>query len=129
MPKFPEVFPRTQSEFLMLWKSYEPDAELRTRLLFLLPAEKVPLFFKDSVTPAFLGEVISALHICGTKIDAQKTLAWMDVLPNIGRFMMLWFGLTQKDKQSKLNNKHIPFKNFFYVCRYQRFGCKPVGGQ
>ena len=105
MPKFPEAFPRTQSEFFVLWKSYEPDAEFRTRLLFLLPAEKVPLFFKDSVTPAFLGEVIFALHTCGTKTDAQKTLAWMEVLPNIGRFMMLWFGLTQKDKQSKTNKK------------------------
>lgn len=103
MPKFPSICPKTLQEFILLWKSYEPDKELRTKLLFLLPPEKVPQFFRDSMTPAFLSEVISVLQVYGTKIDAQKTLALMEALPNVGRFMMLWFGLTQKDKQSKLN--------------------------
>lgn len=103
MPKFPSACPKTLQEFILLWKSYEPDKELRAKLLFLLPPEKVPQFFRDSMTPAFLGEIISVLQVHGTKIDAQKNLALMEALPNVGRFMMLWFGLTQKDKQSKFN--------------------------
>lgn len=101
LPDFPETLPRTLQEFTLLWKSYESDRELRAKLLFLLPPEKIPQFFKDSVTPAFLGEIISILQEYGTKIDAQKTLGWMEALPGVGRFMMLWFGLSQKDKQSK----------------------------
>lgn len=101
LPKFPDSLPRTLQEFVLLWKSYESEAELRARLLFLLPPERIPQFFKDSMTPAFLGEIISVLQEHGTKIDAQKTLGWMENLPGVGRFMMLQFGLKQKDKQSK----------------------------
>ena len=100
MPKFPDSLPRTLQEFVLFWKSYEPSAELRARLLFLLPPERIPQFFKDSMTPAFLGEIVSVLQAHGTKIDAQKTLGWMENLPSVGRFMMLRFGLTQTDKQN-----------------------------
>ena len=112
MPKFPDSLPRTLQEFVLLWKSYEPSAELRARLLFLLPPEKIPQFFKDSMTPAFLGEIVSVLQAHGTAIDAQKTLGWMENLPSVGRFTMLRFGFTQKDKQSK--------KKIFECTYYQK---------
>ncbi|KAL2641766.1 hypothetical protein R1flu_009353 [Riccia fluitans] len=89
--------PKTAYEFESLWKGYDGNLDLQSRLIKVMDPASLPKVFKDSLSATVMVEIIRCLQLLFPD-DASFAVQILENLTKVGRFSMTVMFLSAKDK-------------------------------
>ncbi|KAL3677740.1 hypothetical protein R1sor_020696 [Riccia sorocarpa] len=89
--------PKTAYEFESMWKGFDGNLDLQSRLIKVMDPASLPGVFKDSLTATVLVDIIRCLQLLFPD-DASFAVQILENLTKVGRFSMTVMFLSAKDK-------------------------------